>query len=131
MGEVYDEFHGTEDVFKYTFFDSCLKKLSTGSVVTTVDLSALGFKPVDSKVTENVMKRQDLAAIRDQTGKHSLKTSLKSALSDHFLNRISAIQKMRKLDGVAQNYLQNLGLEELGHLAYVRGEHRLVIKLVQ
>lgn len=51
MGEVYDEFHGTEDCMKYTFFDSCSKKLS-GNVVSAVDLASLGFKQIDSAAVE-------------------------------------------------------------------------------
>lgn len=56
MAEVYDEFHGTEDVFKYTFFDSCINKMRTGTIVSVIDLTALGFKPVDSSVSDNVRK---------------------------------------------------------------------------
>lgn len=38
---------------------------------------------------------------------------------------------IRDLDGVALNFLQNLNLTKLGELAYLRGESRLVVKLMQ
>lgn len=64
MGEVYDEFQGTDDNMKFTFFDSCQKKKS-GNVVAVIDLKALGFKQVEPSVTETVLKRQELATIRE------------------------------------------------------------------
>lgn len=54
-----------------------------------------------------------------------------SGISDQFLKDVEATRTLRNLDGVTRFFLKSLDLTYLGDLAYIHGEQRLVVKLVQ